>query len=34
VIADDGTISEPGADVMIDTPITARAQGIATIALP
>jgi 6-phosphogluconolactonase (cycloisomerase 2 family) len=34
VIADDGTLSEPGADVPIATPITARAQGVATIALP
>ncbi len=33
-VAADGTVSEPGADVAIATPLTARAQGIATIALP
>jgi len=33
-IAADGSVSEPGADLSIDVPLSARPQGVASIQLP
>jgi hypothetical protein len=34
MIAADGTVSEPGADVWLDVPLDARPQGVLAVELP